>query len=772
MPQPLRVHLSLAFAGDGSGQPPARLPDLLGRSAPALALAALLGLAVAADLPWSSALRLFAGLLLTQVLPGALIWRALRPPDGSWFEDLAVGFALGSVLAMATQALAGTLQTPWLSAGVPAGVVITLIAVPACRRRIRDAHTSWEPWWFGPLTGLATLGAIPPLLAYFRDVPLTWATGVRQPDVDAYLHLALAGELAHRGPATFPWVASEPLAYHWFSHAWIANLSVVSGVELDQTLFRFMPAFLPLAVTLIVSTAAVRLSGKAWTGPVAAVLTLAGGDLNVFGRPTTNHPLDPLSPSLGLSVPILVALVVVLVCRWRGEARPGAFLLVPVLAFAVAGTKGSALPLVIAGLVVSVLAAALVNRPYLRRLVAELAVIVACFAFALLVVFHGSAGGLTIDLRNAPRALPLFEWLGGGDTVVTNGDQALVSLLVVFGVLARGSGMVFLFATGRGRRDPLTWFLAGAGCAGAGALAVLAHPGASQLYFAYNAIPLLALGSAAGLATLAERLGDRVAQPMLTGLVAGVLMVLLPPLVAGVLSPGGQIPQALREIGIAGAVVAAGGLLTWLTMRPRSTELAGTAPSGAALAGAAVGGTALAGTVVVTLLVAGIATVANTATMTIPKRPVPPQAQEVSRGQIDAARWIRDHSAIDDLVITNRHCSTPVAPYHCDSRRFVVSAFSERQVLVEGWTGTPRASTLAPVGAGAIFVSYWKPDLLALNDGFIARPDAIAAARLRELGVRWVLVDFTRPHAGTLEPYAHLKFRTRDAEVYQLPATR
>jgi hypothetical protein len=132
---------------------------------------------------------------------------------------------------------------------------------------------------------------------YFQQVPLTWASGFRRIHVDAYLHLALSAELAHQGPVTFPWVASEPLAYHWFSHAWVANLSVVSGVELDQTLFRFMPTILPLAVALIVAAAAMRLTGKAWTGPLAAGLTLTGGDLNVFGQPTINHPMDPLSPS-------------------------------------------------------------------------------------------------------------------------------------------------------------------------------------------------------------------------------------------------------------------------------------------------------------------------------------------------------------------------------------------------------------------------------------------------------------------------------------------
>jgi len=751
--QTLQVRLDLDRPGETSARSRVgRLLDVLGRCAPAVTLAALLAFAVAADLPWSSALHLLAALLLTQVLPGALIWRAVRPLRGSWLEDLAMGFAIGSVVAMTAQTVAATSRMPWLSTGISIGIVIFLVAIPACRRRILEAQTSWEPWWFGSLASLATLAAIPQLLAYFRNVPLTWTTGIRQPNVDAYFHLALAGELAHRGPVTFPWVASDPLAYHWFSHAWVANLSVVSGVELDQTLFRFAPTFLPLAVALIVATVAMRLTGKAWTAPVAAALTLAGGDLNVFGQPTTNHPLDPLSPSLGLSVPLLVALVVVLVCRWRGEMRSGAFILIPLLAFAAAGTKGSTLPLVVAGLGTSAAAALLLNRARLRTLIPDLAVIIACLSFAMLVIFHGSAGGLTLNPRTAPEAAPLFEWLGGRNSVITDVDRMFVSVIAMFGVLARGAGLLILFATRRGRRDPLTWFLAGGGLAGVGAVAVLAHPGESQLYFAYNAIPLLALGSTAGLASLVNKMGTKAVRPVLIGLVAGILMSLLPSRVVGVLSPEGGIPQAIRQLEIAGAVLVAAAVLAWSTVRPRRAALVGTA--------------------VVTLLAAGVATVANTATITIPIHQLPPEALAVSRSQIDAARWIRGHSSIDDLVMTNRHCITPVAPNHCDSRRFVVAAFSERQVLLEGWANTQLSTTLAPLSQESTLANYRKPELLALNDGFIAKPDAAAAIRLSAMGVRWVFVDFTRPHARTLEPFAHLRFHTQGADVYQLPQTR
>ena len=755
MPTPLPVRVGNSTSGDAPTRSlPQRALDVLGRCAPALALAAWLALATSSDLPMSGALRLLAAVLLTQILPGALIWRMVRPRNGSWLEDLAMGFAIGSVIAIAAQTIAATARMPWLSTGLPLAVVMVLAALPVCRRRILEARTSWEPWWFGPLVALTSVAAIPQVLDYFRRAPLTWASGFREQDVDAYLHVALAGELAHRGPVAFPWVVSEPLAYHWFSHAWVANLSVVSGVELDQTLLRFMPAFLPLVVAVIIATAAMRFTGKAWTGLLAAALTLAGGDLSFFGEPVINHPLDPFSPSLGLSVPMLVALVVVLVCRWRGEARSGAFLLIPLLGFAAAGTKGSTLPLIVAGLGTAVAAALLFDRSRLRSLIPELVTVVGCLGLAMVVIFHGSEAGLRVAPRLAPVAQPLFFWLGGRTVVNTGVTLAFVSLMVMFAVLARGAGLLLLIATRKGRRDPLTWFLTGAGLAGAGALAVFAHPGNSQLYFAYSAIPLLALGSTLGLASLVDRMGATVLWPVLIGLVGGVLTVMLA-VWTGDGAPD-PIPQAIHQLELAAAVLVVAGVLGALTVRPR--------------------GTALLATVVVALLTAGVTAFAHTTATTSPQPEMPPVAADypraVSRDQIDAARWIRDHSSITDMVMTNRHCITPQAPYRCDSRRWVVAAFSERQVLLEGWTATPRSTELAPIGRQSIYISYWKPELLALNDGFIAKPDAAAAAKLSGMGVRWVYVDHTRPYARSLEPFAHLKYHNTGVDVYELPLTR
>jgi hypothetical protein len=500
----------------------------------------------------------------------------------------------------------------------------------------------------------------------------------------------------------------------------------------------------------------VRLSGRAWSGPVAAALTLAGGDLNVFGLSSIRPVMAPLSPSLGLSVPMLVALVVVLACRWRGEARSGAVLLIPLFGIAAAGTKGSTLPLVAAGLGTDVAAAMLFNRSRLRTLIPDFLIIVGCLGFAMLVIFHGSEAGLRPDPRYAPQAMYLYNPLGGPNSVKTDLDRAFVTLVVICGVLARGAGLIVLLALRKGRRDPLTWLLAGGGLAGAAALAAFTHPGNSQAYFAISAVPLLAIGSAVGLASLADLSGAKVRLPVLIGLVGGVIMLLLPSALIGVLTTAGSIRQATKLLAIAGAVLAVTGLLAALMVRPRRP--------------------AFLGAVVVAILAAGVGSYGIPMARTqlpVDQTRVPSSASlAVSRDQINAARWIRGHSSIQDMVMTNRHCVGPTPPENgCDSRRWLVAAFSERQMLLEGWTATPRSTELAPIGRESITIAYWKPELLALNDGFIAKPDASAAAKLSSMGVRWVYVDHTRPYARTLEPFAKLRFQNAGVDVYELPRT-
>jgi hypothetical protein len=452
----------------------------------------------------------------------------------------------------------------------------------------------------------------------------------------------------------------------------------------------------------------------------------------------------------------VVAMVVLLALRWRGAVPSLALLLLPLLAIGAAGTKGSALPVVVAGVFVALLGALLFRRPLVVRVLVDFLVVAGCLLLTVVVVFHGSEAGLHIDLPAAAEqsAGPLLR-----SNLPDSGATAFLIVFTVLAVLSRGVGMLALPFDRRERQDPVTWLLIGGSLAGAGALGVFAHPGSSQWYFALSAIPLMALGSTLGLASVLSSLGLR---PLLVGALLGPLAVVLPVVVLGPLTVQGMDHAAalvlaavlvLLLIGVVAAVSSP------VLSEPRLRL--GLRP-GFRVAGAAV---------VAAVLTAGaaVAVQAISTSVTPVRQPVSVDDRlATSRNQIEAARWIRDHSDVDDLVMTNRHCTTPVRPRGCDSRHWTVAAFTERQVLVEGWTATPMSASLAPEGRDSITVDYWKPELLELNDRFIANPSADAAEELRSLGVDWVYVDHTRPFARTLEPYATLRYSNRGVDVYEL----
>jgi hypothetical protein len=741
MPEPATV--------SSSAQPPrALVVNLLSILPILLAVGVYVVAALRLQLATGDAVRAFAAILLTQVLPGAVVWRSVRPRDGWLLEDAAVGFAVGSALAVPAQVAAGLNRVQALSWVLPVLVAAVLLLTPTTRGRVLGARWVSIPWWLPLVIGVASLSPITQFRDYISSNRISWSVP-GTPHNDAYLHLALSSELLHRGPVAWPTVLGEDLGYHWFTHAWIAQTSSVSGVGLDVVLLRVLPAFMPMAMALAVGVAALRLFRSPFAAASASLLTMVGGSPNAFGLPGTGLPINPLSPTLALGAPTLLALVTLLALRWRGEAQSGAFWLVLLLAIVAAGTKGSTVPIVVAGLGIALVAALIWNRALAPALLLDLLVVGVSLAAVMVVVFHGSSAGLALDIPGAAAQTPLARVVG--DAHPEGGRLVLVLASAVLGGLLRAALGFLLLTDPERRRDPLTWTLLGAVAAGAGAVAVLSHPGLSQYYFLQTAIPVGCLAAGGGLELLRQRLGwRRVAVVLGVPALVGVAMYVVPRLALGAPAPREHLS---RYVPIAVALTLGAAALGLVLARPR--RLLG------AVTGAAAAVTAL-----------GVVTFSTGFTLT--PQPFRKAASlkvtyATSQAQIDAARWIRDHSDVDDVVMTNRHCTTPRSPFGgCDSRRWLVTAFSERQSLVEGWTATPEATRVAPHGRDSITVDYWKPDILRLNDGFYTAPSAQAQRRLWDLGVRWIYVENTIAHASTLAPYAVQRYANADASAWQL----
>ena len=211
----------------------------------------------------------------------------------------------------------------------------------------------------GVVVGVSSLTALPALVGYFSRNRPQWPPGVWVPHIDVYphpgdrgrAHAPGAGQLAHRGRRGPGVLLVRPRG--------IAQTAVVSGTDLEEVIMRFMPALMPVVVSLVAAgrTAAVRSSDHRCQ---AAALDLVGGHLNALVV-QPGSLVEPMSPTLAWARP-----------RWSpwwwswrcdGAGRPsGAYVLVLLLAVAAAGTKGSTSLLVVAGLGVAVVAMFLWNR--------------------------------------------------------------------------------------------------------------------------------------------------------------------------------------------------------------------------------------------------------------------------------------------------------------------------------------------------------------------------------------------------------------------------
>ncbi|NYJ75739.1 hypothetical protein [Allobranchiibius huperziae] len=717
-------------------------------------LALYLAYAGVDGLSGSEVVRAVLGVAVTQLLPGVLLWRCVRPRDGWLLEDLAMGFAMGIAIVVPTQTIAGYSHQRWIALVLPLLVAALLLAVPVTRRRIMSARWSPLPWWLGG--GIAALSAstFPMLVAYFRVNQPRWATGVGQPHVDTYLHLALSSELLERGPAAWPTVIGEALGYQWFAHAWIAQVTASTGVPLDEVLMRFLPAIMPIVSVTCVAALCLRLTRSAGIALGAVALASLAGVTAPVRTLAINPMITPQSPTLGLGIPTLMALIAILAMRWRGEALRGAIVMVPILTVIATGTKGSTAPVVIAGLGLALLAALIWRRRLVPHLVVDLLMMGVALVATLAIVFHGSASGLMLGVTESAKQTRLAGELGGAPTYFQ--QRALSAITILIGLGPALLGFAALWRR-EDRRDPVIWVLLGASIAGAAATGLFSHPGKSQGYFLLTALPLAAIATAIGADRVLRTLSVR-GRALLLGFagLGAVAFVLLPTLVLGPLRT--HTFRRLEESVLIGLVIlVAAGVIAVIATRDTDRRY-----------GARIGLSAAAGAVVLSGPVVYGQYLSNVKEPSAHQHIKLSEAGASSNAQIAAAVYIRDHSGVEDLVMTNRHCTRQSAPYHCDTRRWLVTAFSQRQALIEGWTATNTATRLAPHGRDSVTIDYWHPQLLQLNDGFYTHPTAAAARQLWDKGVRWVYEENTMKHAKTLAPYATLRFRDSGASAWQL----
>ena len=717
-------------------------------------------------------------IIVAVLLPGVLLSRLIRSGRRTGIDDLAVGFAVGTLVQIPVWWLFLRLGLSyWI---LPIVVVLVVIAWPAARRRVLSVDLDSTPLaWSASVAAICLVA-----LGWLRGDFLRWSPPepgtVHTYYSDLTFHLSLAADAKHAMPPTLPQVAGESLYYHWLAHADMGLASRMTGIELSTILFQLWLPVMLLAGVVVVAACGSRISGHLWAGPLAALLIYGAGEI-VMGT-WTSRPFSPMTQFYSWASPTQTAATVFAIPaagviidylrRQVGSARQLWLLGIP-LFLALALAKSSELPVFMGGagfvLVVALLRR---DRPLAGRALVTGLTLTGSLILSVITVYGRQSGGLSLSpliaMRQRTDSYTSIQ-MEAFPTTATVIATVIVTGIWAVTVLGRVWGILLIVPRWRSA-DPGQILLAGALVTGVGAYLMLGHPGGSQIYFLISSFALGALASAWAICERAPRLQLR--PFMVTGglTIAGGLAAYAS---ADLFADGPPADGFFRQV-----LFLALPVIIVLTTAFLLSMLVAVAHRRGHIRQVSVV------TVVTASIIAG--GIASTMQYTFSSLPGTSVAKlrasddsgdaGVTGKDVTAARWIRDHTDVDTIVTTNRHCLTGhVFPGigeepACGPFSFWVSAWTERRVLVEGWGfGSPTLAAQLKNGRPLGSQPFWDKPLLAANDGFFENPSAEGAAILCKRGATYALLDRRyQPNLPSLEPVAQQVFANSDAEVYRL----
>jgi hypothetical protein len=753
---------------------------LILRAAPAaVVVAAVAAVVHEGGVSWGDIGLYALRLVVTVLLPGVVLSRLVRTGPRTGIEDLAVGFAVGTLLQVPVWWLfvrLGVSYWWW-----PVIVVVAVAAYAPARRRVLATELDATPFAWSASVAATCLVA----LAWVRGDFLRWSPPepgtVHNYYSDLLYHMGIAAETKHAMPPTLPQVAGEPLYYHWLAHLDMGLASKLTGIELSAVVFQLWVPVILLAGVVVVAACGSRITGRLWAGPLTAVFLYVAGEI-VMGT-WTSRPFAPMtqfyawaSPSQAIAVVVAFPAAGVIIDYLRaepGSSRQFWWLGIPLFG-ALALAKSSELPVILGGAGVLLVVALLRReRDLVRRTFVAGSVLTGVFLVSVVTIYGRQSGGLSLSplyiMRQLAGSYTSIK-MDAFPTVPTTITVAIVTAIWAATVLARTWGVVLGIARWRSA-DPGLVLLIGIFVTGVGGYLMLKQQGGSQVYFLICSFSLGALASAWAICEHAPRLRERSAVVVGTlAIVGGLAAYLCQDLFATTRPTSGFVHQvlflALPSLLVIATIVVVTALVQVAHRHGRLREVSVvTVVTAAVIAGG------IPSTIQYT-----VSSLPGTSVAKLSAEKTGP-ATGVTDKDVAAARWIRDHSDPDAVVATNRHCLTGDGfpgsgkETSCGVVSFWVSAWSERRVLVEGWGFSSRALTAQiENGRPPQLQPFWDQPLLKANDGFFASPTEKEAAVLCAHGATFALLDRRyQPDLPKLDPVAKLVYANSDAEVYRLP---
>ncbi len=528
------------------------------------------------------------------------------------------------------------------------------------------------------------------------------------PDLQYYW--SLSTESISRVPQVFPHSAQDPLKHTWLFHSTLGSISDLSNISVNQLTFWVWPMFFCMFSASALFLICFKLTRSIFYSFIGILF------FELFRGPSipkplewiTSAPLNSLSPQRDYATLLLLTLIYLLSDEITDNKyaldKCGFIILISLVA---ASSKGSIFLLIAGASIIAFIYETMKVKSLTIKHLKPWALIVLGVLLAQIFVVR-----ITGDLKFSLFNSSIGQEVGKYATVTTIYIYFYVLLIVVLS----------FFTFSRGLTNGFGSFLFGLIISSFIGLVVFDHPGLSQVYFWQSAIPAVSIIVSLFLCFFQDLISQRL-----------LLFVLVTSLSLRYIFAHGQ-DDILTTLFLIFILIAVKRpwflqfLLKSIIHIRRGIQV-----------------------FFLLFVLVGISSFSFFSHQKIGGWNSKEDFFSVSQPQIEAFRFLKNNTKVDDLVISNSHClSSDISDRRCKPIALYLAGISERRII-----------------AGADYA--WGEDEIrfarAANfaDHFLINPSADSKSKLLQLGIDYIVIDKTETTFSRIERAALSDF---SIEVY------